>query len=52
MSDLSRRGLIAGRGAIYASAVVGSEGTGKAQLAYRRSPGAVGKHSLGVSFDD
>jgi hypothetical protein len=50
MSDLSRRGLIAGTGGIYPSAIVGSEGAGKTQLAYRRGPRAVGKHSLGVFF--
>jgi hypothetical protein len=48
MSDLSRRGLIAGIGGIYASTIVGNEGTAKAQLAYRRGPRAVGKRSLGV----
>jgi hypothetical protein len=48
MSDVSGRGSIAGTAAIYASAIVGNEGTGQAQLAYRRGSGAVGNYSLGV----
>src|SRR5258708_363310 len=36
MSGVSRRGLIAGTGAIYAAVSAASQGTGKAQLVYRR----------------
>jgi intracellular sulfur oxidation DsrE/DsrF family protein len=36
MSRVNRRGLIIGTGAVYAAAIVASQGTGKAQLVYRR----------------